>query len=192
MNKGIVIFGLNGAGKSTLAHALARRLGFREMDVEDYYFPQQRESRMRSMEGMGDESHSGIPFAVSRTQEEVQQALIGDMNAAHGFVLACVNLKWDDEIIRRIDLAVRLTAPLDERLARIETRETRRFGDRVLPGGDMYASQAEFRRMVAGRDESTLDANEKRLICPVLRLDGRAPVDENVDRIIEYMENRSV
>ena len=192
MNKGIVIFGLNGAGKSTLAHALAMKLGYREMDVEDYYFPQQRESRMRSMEGMGDESHGGIPFAVSRTQEEVQRALIGDMNAAQGFVLACVNLKWDDEIIRRIDLAVRLTAPLDERLARIEARETRRFGDRVLPGGDMYASQAEFRRMVAGRDESTLDANEKRLSCPVLRLDGRAPVDENVARIIEYMENRSV
>ena len=192
MNKGIVIFGLNGAGKSTLAHALAMKLGYREMDVEDYYFPQQRESRMRSMEGMGDESHGGIPFALSRTQEEVQRALIRDMDAAHGFVLACVNLKWDDEIIRRIDLAVRLTAPLDERLARIEARETRRFGDRVLPGGDMYARQTEFRRMVAGRDESTLDANEKRLSCPVLHLDGRAPVDENVARIIEYMENRSV
>ena len=42
---GIAIFGLNGAGKSTLTHALAKELKFYEMDVEDYYFPEQKESR---------------------------------------------------------------------------------------------------------------------------------------------------
>ena len=43
--RGIAIFGLNGAGKSTLGHALAKESGYFEMDMEDYYFPEQRESR---------------------------------------------------------------------------------------------------------------------------------------------------
>ena len=40
MIRGIAIMGLNGCGKSTLAHAIAKRLDFYEMDVEDYYFPE--------------------------------------------------------------------------------------------------------------------------------------------------------
>lgn len=36
MIQGIAIFGLNGGGKSTLVHALAKQIGYYEMDVEDY------------------------------------------------------------------------------------------------------------------------------------------------------------
>ena len=45
MPYGIAIVGLNGSGKSTLGHALAKELGYFEIDVEDYYFPEQKESR---------------------------------------------------------------------------------------------------------------------------------------------------
>ena len=45
MIRGIAIMGLNGCGKSTLAHTIAKRLDFYEMDVEDYYFPEQKNSR---------------------------------------------------------------------------------------------------------------------------------------------------
>lgn len=38
MGNGIAIIGLNGSGKSTLGHALAKELGYYEIDVEDYYF----------------------------------------------------------------------------------------------------------------------------------------------------------
>ena len=50
MIHGIAIFGLNGGGKSTLAHALAKQTGYFEMDMEDYYFPEQRESRKQALE----------------------------------------------------------------------------------------------------------------------------------------------
>ena len=49
---GIAIFGLNGAGKSTLAHALAKKLNFYEIDVEDYYFPEQMQSRKNALENI--------------------------------------------------------------------------------------------------------------------------------------------
>ena len=50
MIHGIAIMGLNGCGKSTLAHEIARKIGFYEMDVEDYYFPEQKYSRQAVLE----------------------------------------------------------------------------------------------------------------------------------------------
>ena len=50
MVQGIAVFGLNGVGKSTLTHALAKAMGYFEMDVEDYYFPEQKESRQWALE----------------------------------------------------------------------------------------------------------------------------------------------
>ena len=50
MIRGIAIFGLNGGGKSTLTHALAKQTGYFEMDAEDYYFPEQRASRIWALE----------------------------------------------------------------------------------------------------------------------------------------------
>ncbi len=50
MIRGIAIFGLNGGGKSTLTHALAKQIDYFEMDVEDYYFPEQRKSRKWALE----------------------------------------------------------------------------------------------------------------------------------------------
>lgn len=61
MISGIAIFGLNGAGKSTLAHALAKTLGYAEMDVEDYYFPEQRISRKRALEGEPAQEEEPMP-----------------------------------------------------------------------------------------------------------------------------------
>ena len=49
---GIAIVGLNGSGKSTLGHMLAKETGYHEMDVEDYFFPEQRESRRNALEAL--------------------------------------------------------------------------------------------------------------------------------------------
>ena len=35
MGRGIALVGLNGSGKSTLGHALAKELGYFEIDVDD-------------------------------------------------------------------------------------------------------------------------------------------------------------
>ena len=65
MVRGIAIFGHNGAGKSTLTHELANQLGCFEMDVEDYYFPEQRASRLHALENR-DERHLEIGRASCR------------------------------------------------------------------------------------------------------------------------------
>ena len=84
MIDGIAIFGLNGGGKSTLAHALAKQINYFEMDVEDYYFPEQKASRKWALENnsMIDTEYLGeLPFSISRTKQEVQTAILEDIKA---------------------------------------------------------------------------------------------------------------
>jgi len=105
---GIAIFGLNGAGKSTLTHAVAKETGYYEIDVEDYYFPEQRESRKQALEqaenidtGCADE----LPYSKPRSKAEVQEALLEAVKAHPDFILAGVNLNWCEEILLNIEIA---------------------------------------------------------------------------------------
>ena len=189
---GIAVCGLNGAGKSTLAHLLAQRTGWFEMDAEDYYFPEQRDSRRSALEGgmpadMG-RYLGGLPFSVSRTKDEVSAAMLADMRAHPHFILAGVTMNWPDEILERIGMAFYVTVPAQERVRRIQMREQARFGERVLPGGDMYAQQCEFRKTALERDPAAVEESLKRLKCPVVLLDGTLAPQENLKKILERLE----
>lgn len=190
---GIAIFGLNGAGKSTLTHALAKKLNFYEIDVEDYYFPEQRESRRQALEQAEPcdlSSADTLPYSNPRSKEEVQVAILEDIKRHPKFILSGVNMNWCEEILANIELAFWVKVPLEKRLERIQNREEKRFGTRVLPGGDMHEQQKEFRRVVAGREEKSLEECAAKLPCPVIVLDGTMPVEYNMEKIItEGKEN---
>ena len=80
-----------------------------------------------------------------------------------------------------------MQTPLEERLKRIQGREEKRFGERVLPGGDMYTQQREFRKVVENRDAKAVEESAKRLGCPVIVLDGTLPVMYNVEEILDNL-----
>ena len=188
---GIAILGMNGAGKSTLAHALAKVTGYTEMDVEDFYFPEQRASRLHALEHdtVAVTEHLGdLPFSVPRSKAEVEELLLDAIPENGGFILAGVTLNFREEILSRLTLAVELETPLKTRIQRIEDREIRRFGDRVLPGGDMYEQQSDFRRMVETRDPSAASQSAEKLPCPVIKLNGTAPVEENIAAILAHLK----
>ena len=190
MMNGISLFGPNGSGKSTLAHALAKRINYFEMDVEDYYFPEQRKSRRWAMDNdkiIVTEHLGKIPFSIPRTKEEVQNALIKDMQIHQKFIISGVTMNWNEDILSRMDIAFWVQTPLEERLRRIKMREEKRFGERVLPGGDMYTQQMEFREVVENRDPKTVEESAKRLQCPIIVLDGTISVEENLETIMEHI-----
>ncbi len=186
---GIALFGLNGSGKSTLAHALAKQTGYFEMDAEDYYFPEQSLSRKWAIENndMIHTEHLGdLPFSIPRAKQEVLSAIKKDIEAHPKFILSGVSMNWDHEILSHIAIAFWVQVPLKERLQRIQAREERRFGERVLIGGDMYTQQKDFLKMVENRDPKTLEESAESLPCPVATLDGRLPVKENLDIILRH------
>lgn len=190
---GIAIFGLNGAGKSTLTHALAKEISFYEMDVEDYYFPEQKKSRKMALEQSGpcDISNADtLPFSNSKSKADVQEAILKDVKEHPDFILAGVNMNWCEEILSRIEFAFWVKAPLEKRLERIRYREEKRFGERALRGGDMYEQQEEFRKVVASREEKSLEECVQKLSCPVVVLNGTLPVEYNIKKIREYINGQ--
>ena len=171
MEKVIIICGLNGCGKTTTGREVAARLGFKRMDVEDYYF-----------------LDSEIPFSVSRTKDEVRELMWSDIQQHKNYVLSSVGCDWGEKIENTYALAVFLSAPKETRMARIDHREIIRFGDRVLEGGDMYEQQKQFRQFVAGRTEEPYREQIKRLTCPVLELDATLPLEKIVEQICQVYE----
>ena len=190
MVQGIAIYGLNGGGKSTLTHALAKTMGYYEMDVEDYYFPEQRESRQWALENSDviNTDHLGkLPFSNPRSKSEVENAILDDIEAHPNFILSGVTMNWSDEILSHINIAFWIQAPLEERLKRINRREEKRFGPRVLLGGDMYKQQIEFQNVVANRDLKSVEESTTKLRCPIIIVDGLLPVTKNVQKIMDYL-----
>ena len=183
---GIAVFGLNGSGKSTLTHALAKQTDYFEMDVEDYYFPEQRESRKRALENKEiiETEHLGIlPFSKPGTKSEVQNAIADDIKTHPDFIISGVTMNWSEEILSRIGIAFWVQTPLEERLRRIQAREEKRFGARGLVGGDMFAQQMEFREIVRNRDSKVVEECAMRFTCPVIVLDGTMPVTWNLEKM---------
>lgn len=185
--RGIAIVGLNGSGKSTLGHLLAKKTGYYEMDVEDYYFPEQRESRRNALEGKTDMTAGALPFSAPRGKEQVEKALLDDIRLHPEFILCGVSLNWCEELLSEINTVFWLKTPRDIRISRIKNREEARWGARVAEGGDMYESQLEFRRMAAGLSESKVSDSVAYLSCDVVALDGTLPPEDNIRIIKDYL-----
>lgn len=195
MIRGIAIMGLNGCGKSTLAHEISKKLNCFEMDIEDYYFPEQKESRMSVFEHQcnAEGDHLGeIPFAMPRSKEEVQEMMHADIKRHKQFVISGVTMNWKADITEAIDVAFILEAPTDERVKRVQFREEIRFGSRVMPGGDMYEQQKEFRRIIADKSSQIVEDSANRLTCTKVKLNGVKSIDENVDIILRTIATLSV
>ena len=187
MYNGIAIIGLNGAGKSTLAHVLAKKLHYFEIDVEDYYFPEQRSSRINALEGRTSADVSFIPYLSPRAKSEVEFAIRKDINCYPQFVLSGVTLNWSESILSQIDIVFYLHVPLNERLQRIRSREAQRFGSRILPGGDMYDQHIEFLNKVENRSEQEITRSLENLSCPVVNVEKLLPL-RNDTLVIHFLQ----
>jgi len=178
MSKGIIINGCSGSGKTTLGKALAKHLEFQHLDLDDYYW----------------RSDTVLPFTEMHSKDIVIELLSNDMSKHPYFVMSgsIGSILWD-VVSPLFDLAVLLSVPVDIRLKRVQARAFSRFGERTLPGGDLYKQHKELYRQIEAYDTGenpsySLERHEKwaaELQCPVLRADGTKPIYENVAWIAE-------
>lgn len=61
----------------------------------------------------------------------------------------------------------------------------------MLSGGDLFEQEEKFFRFVESRNENTVEEWVKSLKCPVIRIDGTKPIDENADFIAELIQNKN-
>lgn len=191
MIHGIAIMGLNGCGKSTLAHELGKKLGFYEMDVEDYYFPEQKYSRQAVLEHQYDvkcDYQGELPYSVPRSKTEVQEMLLADIEKHPQFIISGVTMNWEEKILSAIDVVFILEVPAEERVKRVQQREEIRFGSRVMLGGDMYEQQKEFRDIIANKSSQSVEESANGIPCKKVKLDGTKSIDENVRVVLGVLE----
>lgn len=170
---GIIVCGLNGAGKSTIGKALAKELNFHFIDNEDLYFPK---------------TDPHYTYDSPRTREEVEQLLFYEIKKHENFVFASVKGDYGETIYPFFQYAVLIDVPRDIRVQRVKNRSFQKFGNRILPGGDLYEQEEKFFDLVKSRAENTVEEWVQSLSCPIIRVDGTKPIEENIKTIIHQIQ----
>ena len=174
---GIIICGLNGTGKSTLGKDLAEKLHFHFIDIENLYFPK---------------TNPNYIYASPRTRKEVEELLLHEIKTHKDFILASVKGDYGEDMYSLIQYAILLDVPKNIRLKRVKKRSFQKFGNRMLLGGDLYEQEEKFFRLVESREENIVEEWVKSLKCPVIRIDGTNPIDENTNFIIALMQDKNL
>lgn len=178
MARGIMIFGGSGSGKTTLGRQTADRLGWPYFDLDDYIWRKDTEQ----------------PFTVMYSREEKIRRLMSDLMKDEHFVMAGSMSSFHEAFDPFFDLMVFLDTDVDLRLQRLHQRELEQFGKRILKGGDMHEEHQSFLANSARYDRDGSPNRESHLAwaksvgCPLLKLNGADPVDENAQKIIWQLE----
>lgn len=175
MPNGILILGPSGSGKTTLGRLVAGQLGVAFLDIDDYIW----------------RWDTPIPYTVLHPREEKIRRLTEAVQAAGAFVMAGSMNSFHAYFDPLFYLAVYLTAPPEVCVARVHRRELRQYGERILPGGDMYMSHQSFLQETAGYENddgactrTQHEAWMRQLRCPILRLNGESSVAANAAAIL--------
>ena len=171
---GILICGLNGAGKSTIGRILARRIGYDFIDNEDLYFPKTDQS---------------YPFAGPRSKEEVIRLLEERIMGNDQFIFAAVKGDYGDKLIASLDCIILVDVPKQTRHQRVRDRSFRKFGNRVLAGGDLFDQENKWVSLTDSRPDNYVTSWLETIACPIIRIDGTLPVEENVDYLLSVLKS---
>ena len=142
MGTGIQICGLNGSGKSTLGRALAEKIGFYFIDDENLYFSR---------------SNPNEPYTNPKPHHDVEQLLMNEVKNHPDFVFAAVKGDYEKDIISMYDYVIMIEVPKSVRSKRVRNRSFKKFGNRMLIGGDLYNQEEAFFQMVESRQGSYVE-----------------------------------
>ena len=173
---GILICGLNGTGKSTLGRILADRMGYEFIDNEDLFFPK---------------TDPLYTFSSPRSEEEVIRLLEDKISGNNRFVFAAVKGNYGGRLIALLDYIVLIEVSKQIRSNRVRDRSYQKFGDRILPGGDLYEKENKWFSLTDNRPDTYVTDWLETLDRPVIRIDGTLPVEKNVNYLVSVLSKNA-
>lgn len=174
MKNVIHIYGASGSGTSTLGRKISKELGYKFMDTDDYFWVP-----------------TNPPYNTKRSKEERLALMKKAISENENVVISGSLTDWGDELIPLFTLAVRVVTDCNIRIERLKAREKQKFGDRIMPGGDMHTHHIEFMEWagkydtggVNMRSRAKHDEWQKLLQCRQIVLDGADGVEENFEKV---------
>ena len=179
MIKKIYIFGANGTGTSTLGRVLSRETGYVFFDAHSYF----RDA-----------------FKKHGNSLVVNSIFTNDLLAAHSWILAGWLFDKADHYAHFFDLVIFLWVPQDIRMARLQQREVKTWGRKILdPENPRHAIYKKFLAWSAQYDTAGLDQMSKalheqwmeNLNCPVLRISGNFKLEDNLASVLNFIKKCS-
>jgi shikimate kinase len=159
----VYLVGFMGAGKTTLARALAKRLGWRPLDVDELIESREGQTVAEIFARRGEAYFRAVERAVLVEQLAPRHAVVATGGGT--FVDP-----WNRAAINADGVSVWLDLPLEGAIARVPTDGRR----------PLAANRAEFERLFRARREAYGRAH--------VRLDaGRATVDELVEQLVDWL-----
>ena len=137
----------------------------------------------------GKDSARAYIYAAPRTREEVEKLLHNEIEKHKNFVFASVKGDYGETIYPFFQYAVLIDVPKDVRMKRVKNRSFQKFGNRMLLGGDLYEQEERFFDLVESRAENTVEKWIQSLNCPIIRIDGTKPIEENINLVIKQIQS---
>jgi adenylate kinase family enzyme len=166
------ITGAAGSGTTSLGKALAEEFVIAHLDTDDFFW-----------------LPTDPPFSEVRPKEERLRLLSEAFAETDSWVLSGFLGPWSVPLHRHFDLVVFLLVPTEVRLDRLRRRESHGpHAKRYAPGGDRHVAFERFLAWAAEYDSGGQDMRSrahheiflKSLRCPVLRLEGEIPLQQQV------------
>ena len=103
------------------------------------------------------------------------------------FVIAAVKGDYGDKLPAFLDHIILIEVPREVLSRRVRERSYQKFGNRVLPGGDLYEAEQKWYALTDSRPDDYVTQWLDTVRCPVTRIDGTLPVEENLSRLLSIL-----
>lgn len=174
----IHLLGPSGSGTSSLGKAISEELNIPFFDSDDIFWEM-----------------TNPPFTSKRSIEQ-RQILLREINTHNkSWIISGSMLQWGDFLRDEIDLIVYLYIERDIRIKRLVKREKERFGDRILPGNDMYENHQAFITWAESYEDGDLNMRSKKSEIEwikeakrkVLKIEKEMPIKEELELVINSL-----
>ena len=174
----VLIFGASGVGTSTLASEIERFTDFKHLDLDDFYWKKT-------------EPPYELKVPLAERNMNLKTAFYGCDNV----VLSGSISTWGAEWSQAFDLAIFMYMEPAKRLERLRKREEGRYGSELLKSSSLQEKMEAFLLWASKYDLENFEGRSismhrsycAALECPVIELDGAAPLEVHLKMILPVL-----